>query len=130
MKKYRKLPRDENGLQFSIDVNGETITDKTEAAKRVSAYFSAAAKNPGQNIMIGNFCGFPLSITCQMNHIFATLHGQAAHTAELSISTNYIVRELQDMVNGISRKLQKNTREIAEMKVDLQQANRQVSYPS
>ncbi len=124
-----QLPRDENGLQFSIDVNSKTITDKTEAAKRVSAYFSAAAKNPGQDIMIGNFCGFPLSINCQMNHIFATLHGQASHTAELSMSTNYIVRGLQDMVNGIGRKLQKKTREIAEMKVDLQQAKERADQP-
>lgn len=123
------LPRDENGLQFSIDINGETITDKTEAAKRVSAYFSAAGKNPGQDIMVGNFCGFPLSITCQMNHIFATLHGQTTHTAELSISTNYIVRGLQDLVNGIGRKLQKQTREIAEMKVDLQQAKDRADQP-
>ena len=122
-------PRDEQGIQFSIDINGETLTDKTEAAKRVAAYFSAAAKNPGEDIMVGNFCGFPLSINCQMNHIFATLHGQTTHTAELSMSTGYIVRGLQDIVNGIGRKLQKQTREIAEMKVDLQQAQERADQP-
>lgn len=123
------LPRDENGLLFSIDINGETITDKTEAAKRVAAYFSAASKNPGEDIMIGNFCGFPLSINCQMNHIFATLHGQTTHTAELSMSSNYIVRGLQDIVNSIGRKLQNQTREISEMKVDLQQAKDRADQP-
>ncbi|HAG14151.1 MAG TPA: hypothetical protein DCG49_09855 [Ruminococcus sp.] len=123
------LPRDDQGIEFSIDINGETLTDKTEAAKRVSAYFSAASKNPGKDIMVGNFCGFPLSINSQMNHIFATLHGQTAHTAELSMSTNYIVRGLQDIVNGIARKLQKQTREIAEMKVDLQQAQERADQP-
>lgn len=123
------LPRDDQGIQFSIDINGETLTDKTEAAKRVAAYFSAAAKNPGQDIMVGNFCGFPLSINCQMNHIFATLHGQTTHTAELSMSTSYIVRGLQDIVNGIGRKLQKQTRAIAEMKVDLQQAQERADQP-
>ncbi len=124
------LPRDANGgLQFSVDVNGETITDKTEAAKRISAYYPDAAKNPGQDIMIGKFCGFPLSITCQMNHIYATLHGQTIHTAELSMSANYIVRGLQDLVNSIGRKLQNQTRELAELKVDLQQAQERADIP-
>ena len=122
------LSEKENAI-YKLDINGETLTDKTEAAKRVSAYFSAASKNPGKDIMVGNFCGFPLSINSQMNHIFATLHGQTAHTAELSMSTNYIVRGLQDIVNGIARKLQKQTREIAEMKVDLQQAQERADQP-
>lgn len=123
------LPHDEKGMVFSIEINGETITDKTEAAKQVAAFFSAAAKNPGQDIMIGNFCGFPLSINAQMNHIFATLHGAAQHSSELSMSTGYIVRGLQDMVNDIGRSLQKQTRSIAEMQVALSQAQERVGQP-
>ena len=123
------LPRDDKGLVFAIEINGETITDKTEAAKRVAAFYSAAAKNPGQDMMIGNFCGFPLSINCQMNHIFATLHGATQYTMELSMSTNYIVRGLQDLVNSIGRSLQKQTRGIGEMKVDLQQAQERADKP-
>lgn len=129
---YRRvsaLPRDDNGITFAIEIDGKEITDKTEAAKLVAAFFNEAKKNPGQDIMVGNFCGFPLTVNCQMNHIFASLHGAVTYTGELSMSNGYIVRGLQDIVNGIGRELQKQTRAISEMQVDLRQAEERANQP-
>lgn len=123
------LPRDAQGLLFAIEINGETITDKTEAAKAVAKFYPIAEKNPGQEIMIGNFCGFPLSITCQMNHMYANLHGARMYSNELSTATNYIVRGLQETVNQVGKQLQGTKNAIAAMKVDLQQAQERAGQP-
>ncbi len=123
------MPRDDQGLLFAIEINGETITDKTEAAKAVAKFYPIAEKNPGQEIMIGNFCGFPLSITCQMNHMYANLHGARMYSNELSTATNYIVRGLQETVNQVGKQLHGTKNAIATMKVELQHAQERAGQP-
>ncbi len=122
----RKLP------VFRMTIKGTEYTDRKEAAKALedAAFAIRQADTP---VQIGEFQGFPLSITVHSNlmggGMTATMQGEYTHSAKLIESFMHDLNRIEAGLYNIDGKIDKVKSNLAKLRVDHEEAQKIVAEP-
>ena len=130
----RKLPIDpETKLPvFKITINGTEYTDRKDAAK---AFETAvlAIKTPDTPVQIGEFQGFPLSVTVNSNYlgggVNAEMRGAYPHSVKLIESFAHNLRRLESGLYKIDMKINDIQSDLARLRADNIEAQKILNEP-
>ena len=130
----RKLPIDaETKLPvFKITIGETEYTNRKEAAK---AFEDAvlAIKRADVLVKIGEFQGFPLSVTMNSPAMgggaVATMQGAYPHTTKLIESFAHNLKRLEGCLYNIDRKINDVNTELSKLKVDYTEAQKIIAEP-
>ena len=130
----RKLPIDpERKLPvFKITIDGTEYTDRKEAAKAFETA-ALAVKYADTPVKIGEFQGFPLSVTVHSQTMgggmTATMNGAYPHTAKLIESFAHNLNRIESALYNIDRKIDEVRTDLSRLKVDYAEAQKIASEP-
>lgn len=130
----RKLPIDpERKLPvFKITIDGTEYTDRKEAAKAFETA-ALAVKYADTPVKIGEFQGFPLSVTVHSQTMgggmTATMNGAYPHTAKLIESFAHNLNRIESALYNIDRKIDEVRNDLSRLKVDYAEAQKIASEP-
>lgn len=128
IKHIRSISEDD----FSITIKGNTYIDRTEAAKALEqATFSAVANALNTNIPIGEFKGFPLSVSMRSDSkvIRATLSGSAPHIIEFGVSYSNNIKRMENSLYKLEEVLQNKKYELSSLRYDVAEAKKIIEQP-
>lgn len=133
-KHIESLPVDLETQQpvFKITINDHTYTDRTEAAKAFEkATFDAVTANMDKSIKIGEFQGFPLSVSMDSfsKVIRADLKGAAIYHTDMGISYSNNLKRLENALYSIDEKINNVQVELGKHNFDIAEAKKIVAQP-
>lgn len=134
-----QLPVDpeNNRPVFSITIGGEKYTDRKQAADalRKTIMSQINVKDKGKSIEVGEFMGFPLTVSVNDMSAFsgsllsATLHGTAKHSCDFVDSYDTNLRRMESAVFKIDRRIENTVNELNDLEIDYENALKIVSEP-
>lgn len=130
----RKLPIDpERKLPvFKITIDGTEYTDRKEAAKAFETA-ALAVKYADTPVKIGEFQGFPLSVTVHSQTMgggmTAIMNGAYPHTAKLIESFAHNLNRIESALYNIDRRIDEVRTDLSRLKVDYAEAQKIASEP-
>jgi DNA repair ATPase RecN len=130
----QKLPIDSETQQpvFKITIGKQTFTDRTEAAKALEkAVFKAVSGNMDKSVRIGEFQGFPLSVSMDSmtRNISATLKGSAAYRADMGILYANNLKRLESALYSVDERIDYAKTELVKLRLDVDEAKKIISQP-
>ncbi len=133
-KHIESLPVDLETQQpvFKITIDDHTYTDRTEAAKAFEkATFDAVTANMDKSIKIGEFQGFPLSVSMDSfsKVIRADLKGAAIYHTDMGISYSNNLKRLENALYSIDEKINNVQVELGKHNFDVAEAKKIVAQP-
>ncbi|WP_295209815.1 LPD11 domain-containing protein [Ruminococcus sp.] len=133
-KHIESLPVDLETQQpvFKITIDDHTYTDRTEAAKAFEkATFDAVTANMDKSIKIGEFQGFPLSVSMDSfsKVIRADLKGAAIYHTDMGISYSNNLKRLENALYSIDEKINNVQVELGKHNFDIAEAKKIVAQP-
>lgn len=136
------LPIDPNSNRpaFAITIDGTRYTERKPAADalRKAVLSHLDVKDRGKSIEIGEFMGFPLSITTRefgmldgnsATMFSATLNGAAKYTCDLVDSFDTNLRRIESSVMKIDQRIQNINSELNGLEIDYENAQKIVAEP-
>lgn len=127
-----KPPLDSEGKErFSIVLNGNVYTDKEAAGSELIRLCTAAAQTESRSAEIGEYRGFRLSVSMDIWSREFTLkaQGQAKHKFELGNSPEGNIRRLDNLLEGIPKKLESAKEQLSGVETQLESAKREAVKP-
>ena len=139
----RSLPIDAktNRPAFAITIAGTKYTDRKDAADALRNAVFSMVKERGTPTEIGEFMGFPLSITIKdfgnfgmqengsVAAISASLSGAAKYTCDFVDSYDTNLRRLESSVAKIDQRIQHTENELNSLEIDFSNAQKILSEP-
>lgn len=130
----KKLPIDGGTRQptFKITIGKQTYTDRTEAAKAFEkATLNAVMGNMDRSVQIGEFQGFPLSVSMDSmtKNIQAMLKGSAVYRADMGVSFANNLKRLENSLYSIDERIDYARSELAKIRLDVAEAKKIIAQP-
>lgn len=128
-----KLPIDsETKLPaFKITIGDKTYTDRTQAAKAYEkATINAVSGNMDKQVQIGNFQGFPLSVSMNSfsKNIHASLKGAITYHSDVGASFSNNLKRLENIYK-LEDKISEVSSKLNSLRLDVKEAEKIVSQP-
>ncbi|MBR1736094.1 MAG: hypothetical protein IJ736_03625, partial [Firmicutes bacterium] len=130
-----KLPIDPETKMpvFKITIDGKEYTDRKEAAKAFETAALTLCKKPDTPVKIGEFQGFPLSVTLISNWkgggMIADLRGAYPHTVKLGESFANNLKRMEKALYSIDYKIKDVQSELGRLRADMTEAQRILDEP-
>ena len=117
---------------FRMKIGETEYTDKKEAAKALEEAV-LAIKIADTPVRVGEFQGFPLSVTVQSpamgGGMTASMKGQHTHTAQLISSFAHNLNRIEAGLYNIDRRIDQVKTNLSKLRVDYEEAQKIVSAP-
>ena len=117
---------------FRMKIGENEYTDKKEAAKALEEAV-LAIKIADTPVKVGEFQGFPLSVTVQSpamgGGMTASMKGQHTHTAQLISSFAHNLNRIEAGLYNIDRRIDQVKTNLSKLRVDYEEAQKIVSSP-
>ena len=120
-----KLPK------FEITIDKKVYTDRKEAAEALETAMLSTVTKPDTPYIIGEFQGFPLSVTLGSHGegFFATMQGAAVHTTPLISSAIHNLQRLEKALYTIDKRIDDVQTKLNKLTIDRDEAARLVDQP-